>query len=687
MGATRSLFFILAFALPEISSGLIAQQPGDRLRGGAALMRAERPAEAETVLKTIGERDADYAAAQTLLGYIHMRRSALDQAEQAFRKVLTIDSGSAPARFGLGMTLSRKGLLQDAASQFENLFEDASFGGRSRSQWIQTLFWMGKEEEAYAEARRLSTQFPSIAEYHGLLGFLSQVKGDADAARRAFGRAVELDPTRLTDYYGLISICRMQKDWQGAIHWTFKALALDPHQPLLYEELAGIYARLGMSREAEQAAEEALRTRAAEMLYAKAAKARVEGRTGESEKLLRECLQANPRLSKAWIDLGEIARRQNHPEEALKNFRRALEIDPSNPMARLGAAAVLQERAEKSESQTPAVAGGAAGNAMPAEPEDGRDALSILLRAVRDYPDNPDLLAGLGRVQESRENPVAALESYSAALRIDPLDVGAILGKARQLLKSGEVRQAISEFRRAAELEPSNLQTWRGLVQAYRQAKDSRGAEAACRQCLERNPGDSDCLELLAYLNLEGADYHAAASLFDTILRNGRASKDLLDSLGFAYLRLGERQEAVDMLESSLKRYGPDPWIYSNLGYLYQGMGKIQAAIANYRRARDLSPRDPEINHNLGFALYLAKDYASALKPFKVAVRIRPDWGLAHFNLAMTYWNLRQYPMALTHARIAEEHGSPGASRVVQTLSASLSLGMPRVVTVYGPKK
>jgi hypothetical protein len=71
-----------------------------------------------------------------------------------------------------------------------------------------------------------------------------------------------------------------------------------------------------------------------------------------------------------------------------------------------------------------------------------------------------------------------------------------------------------------------------------------------------------------------------------------------------------------------------------------------------------------------------------ALDPLRAAIRLRPDWGLAHFNLAMTYWNLRQYAGALAHARIAEEKGLPGAARVVQALTANLSLGMPRTVTV-----
>ncbi len=104
------------------------------------------------------------------------------------------------------------------------------------------------------------------------------------------------------------------------------------------------------------------------------------------------------------------------------------------------------------------------------------------------------------------------------------------------------------------------------------------------------------------------------------------------------------------------------------------------------RRAREPSPRDPEIVHNLGFALYLAGDYASALEPFKTAVRLRADWGLAHFNLAMTYWHLGHYALALTHARIARERGMSGAARVVQILSAGLAPPHPGTITVYREK-
>ncbi len=677
-----------------VTSRLGAQQSADMLRTGAALMQEGHSEEAETVLASIAEKDADFAAAQTLLGYLFMRGSALDKAAYSFRKALALDAGNAAARFGLGTASSRKGLLVEAAEQFEKAFGDPSLGARARSQWVLTLFWRGKDQEAYEEALRLSTEFPSIPDYQSLAGFLSYIKGESESARRFFERAVELDPKRLQDYFSLNSVCRTLKDWDGTLHWTEKAIELDPNQPLLYRELAAAYAVLGRTREAEKARDRAQLAMEAEILYARSAKARAEGRSGDTEKLLRQCVQANPRQSKAWTDLGEIARRKNQPDEALQNFSRALEIDPLNFLARMGAASVLQQRAEnagesgtgnaRSKESRQHLAPGT--SLAAADLEDSRAAATIVLEAVRDFPDNADLLAFLGRIQESSEGSQDAVRTYSVALSIDPLHVQALVGRAACFLGLGEAQRAAEDFRRAADLDSTNLQAWLGLALSQQAANDPSAAERTYRQCLTHNHGDPDCSEQLAYLKMDGGDYREAADLFRAVLGRGRATKNVLDSQGYALMKLGESRESIGLFENSLKRYGPDSWVYFNLGHLYQKSGNYPFAIASYREARQLSPQDPEIAHNFGFALYLAGDYASAVEPFKTAVRLRAGWGLAHFNLAMTYWHLGQYDQALTHARIAEKRGMPGAARVVQILSASLAPAQPRTRAVYRKK-
>ncbi len=677
-----------------LSSRLGAQQSGETLRRGAALMQPGHFGEAETVLASIPEKDADYAAAQTLLGYLHLRDSELDEATNAFRKAVAVDARSSAARFGMGTAFSRKGLLADAAEQFEGAFRDPSLEARARSQWVLVFFWLGKKEGAYRESLRLSAEFPQIPEYQSLAGFLSHISGESGNARRYFERALELDPKRLQDYFSIISICRSLKDWEGTLRWIEKAIELDKNQPLLYREQAEVYALLGRTREAELAHDRAQLTMEAEILYARSAKARADGRPADAERLLRQCVQANPHLSKAWTDLGELAQRRNLHEEALRNFLRALEIEPSNLLARTGASLALKEnsenagksgtanaRSKESRQKEPPVTSPTAGTL-----QDRRSAAAIVLAAVRDFPDNADLLAYLGRIQESSGGSQDAVKTYSVALSIDPLRVQALTARAAYFLGSGEPQRAADDFRRAADLDAANLQAWLGLALAQQAANDPVAAEGTYRQCLAHNPRDPDCTEQLAYMKMDDGDYHEAADLFRAVLGNGRATRNILDSQGYALMRLGESLQSIGLFERSLKDYGPDPWVYFNLGHLYQKSGKYLLAVANYRQARQLSPQDPEIVHNFAFALYLAGDYASALEPFKTAVRLRPGWGLAHFNLAMTYWHLQDYTQALAQARIAQEKGMPGAARVVQILSASLASGQPRTVTVYRSK-
>ena len=54
----------------------------------------------------------------------------------------------------------------------------------------------------------------------------------------------------------------------------------------------------------------------AEVLYARAMRAKSAGRNREAEKLLRESAGRNRNLSKAWNDLGELLRAEQRWEEA-----------------------------------------------------------------------------------------------------------------------------------------------------------------------------------------------------------------------------------------------------------------------------------------------------------------------------------------------------------------------------------
>jgi tetratricopeptide (TPR) repeat protein len=180
--------------------------------------------------------------------------------------------------------------------------------------------------------------------------------------------------------------------------------------------------------------------------------------------------------------------------------------------------------------------------------------------------------------------------------------------------------------------------------------------------------------------------HRQAAEQFEILLRNGKSGKSILDGLGFSYIKLGEYGRAIPILESSLRRYGEDPWIHSNLGYAHRCLSGLENSVEHYRRALKSSPEDPMLLHDLAFALYLDTRYEEASTLFQEALRRKPDWGRAHFNLAMTYWRLNQYPLALKHARAAQEMGVPEAQSVVETLSTHLTPIAPKRVHIRRQK-
>ncbi len=204
---------------------------------------------------------------------------------------------------------------------------------------------------------------------------------------------------------------------------------------------------------------------------------------------------------------------------------------------------------------------------------------------------------------------------------------------------------------------------------------------------IERLPDDAQCREQLASLRLDAGGYAGAASQFQNLLPNGIASKEIIDNLAFSLMNTGDHAEATELFESSLKRYGQDGWIYFNLGYMHRCRGDLRAAALDLQRAARLIPSDPEINYNLGVVLHLSKRYGPAVDSFQTAIPRKPGWGPAYFNLALAYWSLGQYAMALSQARLAQENGVQEAGSVVRMLSESLSLAAPRVVIVQRSRR
>lgn len=130
-------------------------------------------------------------------------------------------------------------------------------------------------------------------------------------------------------------------------------------------------------------------------------------------------------------------------------------------------------------------------------------------------------------------------------------------------------------------------------------------------------------------------------------------SKDPLTQ-GRALLEHGYVQEAVSELSIAATQVGPTLAEANNLlGIAYDRLGSHKQAVEAYNRALTISPKDPTAIANLGYSLYLANDYAGALKRLKQASKLAPGTPVIYNNLGIVTASMGKYDEAYKYFVIA----------------------------------
>jgi Flp pilus assembly protein TadD len=107
-------------------------------------------------------------------------------------------------------------------------------------------------------------------------------------------------------------------------------------------------------------------------------------------------------------------------------------------------------------------------------------------------------------------------------------------------------------------------------------------------------------------------------------------------SQGRALLQHGYIQEAIAELQTAATTVGPQLAEANNLlGLAYDRLGWHRQAAEAYGRALAVAPKDWVVLSNLGYSLYLADDYAGALKRLNQAARLAPGQPAIHHNLGI----------------------------------------------------
>jgi tetratricopeptide (TPR) repeat protein len=243
-----------------------------------------------------------------------------------------------------------------------------------------------------------------------------------------------------------------------------------------------------------------------------------------------------------------------------------------------------------------------------------RTAENLLYEAVAQVTQQSNLKAGLPQLAaEIARQPPARPEFYVE------------LGEA--WLNAGKPRNAAPAFEQALKRAPNSVVALLDLAEALTQYRQNARAGEALKRGLAAGLSDP----LLWYqLGLAANDSGAFAKAL--ALDPGMAAAH--DGLGALLAGSGDLARAESEFREAL-RIEPDlPAAQSDLGHVLAARGSLPEAAWYFERAVRRSPNDADARVNFAATLTGLNRPDDALRQLQAALKLRPDFGLAHLSAA-----------------------------------------------------
>jgi protein O-GlcNAc transferase len=227
-------------------------------------------------------------------------------------------------------------------------------------------------------------------------------------------------------------------------------------------------------------------------------------------------------------------------------------------------------------------------------------------RALKERPDDPELLTRVAGIQRLRGEDQKAMESYRRLLEMVP-------DRAQDRLALTELQAEAGLWLRVGENLPLLLQALPDEVRVYRLA--ARAAEQA---------GEPD----------------RALTLWRRAARRDADDPAIQHAIGRLLQARGEVEAAIQAYQRASRIDPTYTEAQFDLGLLLIEQNRMDEAERAFLRHIDTHPRDPVAYYRLGNALFSKGYERRAIEQYKRALILRPEYAEAWFNLGMAYYGL-----------------------------------------------
>jgi putative PEP-CTERM system TPR-repeat lipoprotein len=560
------------------------------------LMMSKHVEAQETLRPVISGSGAD-ARSLSLAATASAALGEFDSAVEYLERSLAASPGNSQLQFQLVTTYLGAGRHSDAERLLREMdVEDASEDEFKRAVLlVLTDIRNGDLDAALAGAESAAEIWPDNVGSRLLLGSVQMAQSNYAGARQNFEAAAEITPDSAISHRYLAAVEEADGNFDAARSHYEAILQDQPDASWAMFALARLAAR---DNDNVKTAEWLERVRTANLTATgpRAVLGRLylaEQKYAAAETVISEALAQDDSSAELHNLMGTALAGQENYRAAASSFRRATEIDGTNPDYRLNyaktqsqlgndslAMQTLEEHMQESLSHMPTAVAMAW---MKAESGDFDGAMALIKRLREAYPVSPvphaieaEVLAREGKLLEASSAYDRALEievirshalrSFSIKSELGlaesqeplqkylaerPLDSEVRMVLAESYRQGGEYQKSIGEYQQVLSGEPINAIALNNLAWSYFIAKDAR-AEATARQAYELMPDNGSVVDTLGWILVNHGSVDEGIEMLRKAvdLESGRA--ELRYHLAAALSKAGQNDEARKILQDVL---------------------------------------------------------------------------------------------------------------------------------------
>jgi putative PEP-CTERM system TPR-repeat lipoprotein len=566
-GLTNFKLGNLEIAATELGRYLQVYPNSARIRSLLALSLASKGEadQAEKVLAEINKEDVGSLPLWANVGHAYLMLGQGDKASDWLSKAVKQSPQNEISQLQLAQAYLQSGETKKAIASLEDYLKQ--YGGSDKTEYVLINAYISDRDydKAHAKLLVLQKKSPTSPMPHFTLGRIAWIKGDRARASAEFDTALKKDPKFDAAVHAQALLAIEGGDQKRALALLKKQLEINPDSIAL---LMGAFAL-----------ERAMGDNAAAMSH------------------LQLAVDKAPNDLVVVREYAQTMMRQGRPDLVVSMLRRALAQTPDdiNLLGLLGAASTASG--------------------------DYANAVATYKKMITLQPKNIDLKVRLAAALGGMGSYAAQREALMDALKLDPAHIDARARLVSLDVLEKRYAEALAGSALLQKSHPDSAVGWLSEAETYLHQQKFVDSKRVLSTALAKFPTHAGVNYAYArMLWLSGAHDNALTFASSWVVKNPK-DINMLRFLAKGNTSLDRSEQAIQYNEALLKMLPEDTEAINNLAWLLR-VKDTQRAMQLAKRGVALAPKNPAMLDTLGSVYLVDKDFAAAIKNFRLALDI-----------------------------------------------------------------